>query len=145
MDLADRDLTGIIVGASIDVHRPFGPGLFEKVYKRCLVHKLVERGLFVEVEKALPVTFEGVQIDCGYRLDIMVERRVVVEVKAVDALGPIHLAQMLTYLRLSGCRLGLILNFNVRWMKAGIRRVVWDPPPCQALDADLHEVHGLSE
>jgi GxxExxY protein len=133
MDLTDDDLTGIIVGSAIDVHRPFGPGLYEHVYQRCLVYKLVAgHGLFVEVEKRLPVRFEDVTIDCGFRVDIFVERRILVEVKAIDALRPIDLAQMMTYLRLSGCRLGLILNFNVKWMKAGIRRVVWDPPPGDA-------------
>ena len=108
------------------------PGLYEKVYQRCLVYKLVAQGLFVEVERPVPVKFEEVQIDCGFRPGILVERRILVEVKAIDALRPIDLAQMMTYLRLSGCRLGLILNFNVKWMKAGIRRVVWDPPPGDA-------------
>jgi GxxExxY protein len=133
LDLTDDDITGIIVGSAIAVHRPFGPGLFEKVYQRCLVYKLVVgHGLFVEVEQPLPVKFEDVEIECGYKVDIVVERRILVEVKAIDALRPIDLAQMMTYLRLSGCRLGLILNFNVKWMKAGIRRVVWDPPPGDA-------------
>jgi GxxExxY protein len=133
IDLTDDDLTGIIVGSAIDVHRPFGPGLFEHVYQRCLVYKLVVgHVLFVEVEKRLPVKFEDVEIECGYKVDLLVERRILVEVKAIDALRPIDLAQMMTYLRLSGCRLGLILNFNVKWMKAGIRRVVWDPPPGDA-------------
>jgi GxxExxY protein len=114
------------------LNRPFGPGLFEKVYQRCLVYKLVGHGLFVEVEKPLPIKFEEVQIDCGYKVDIFVERRILIEVKAIDALRPIDLAQMMTYLRLAGCRLGLILNFNVKCMKAGIRRVVWDQPPRDA-------------
>jgi GxxExxY protein len=141
IDLTDDDLTGIIVGSSIVVHRAFGPGLYEKVYERCLVYKLVGRhGLFVEVDKPVPVKFEDVEIDCGYRLDIMVERRILVEVKAIDALRPIDLAQMMTYLRLTGCRLGLILNFNVKWMKAGIRRVVWDPP---APEVEPVEVESL--
>jgi GxxExxY protein len=93
---------------------------------------LVGHRLFVEVEKPLPVKFEEVEIECGYKVDFVVERRILIEVKAIDALRPIDLAQMMTYLRLSGCRLGLILNFNVKWMKADIRRVVWDSPPSDA-------------
>jgi GxxExxY protein len=89
IDLTDHDLTGIIVGSAIAVHRPFGPGLYEKVYQRCLVYKLVAQGLFVEVERPVPVKFEEVEIDCGFRPDILVERRILVEVKAIDALRPI--------------------------------------------------------
>lgn len=123
-----NEITRIVVQCAIAVHRALGPGLLESAYLRCLVYKLVERGLTVEVQKPLPIHFEGVLLDCGYRLDIVVNGLVIVEVKSVDALAPIHLAQMMTYLRLSGCRVGLILNFNVTWMKAGIRRVICDPP-----------------
>ncbi|MCB9699932.1 MAG: GxxExxY protein [Alphaproteobacteria bacterium] len=122
------DLTEIIIGAAIAVHRELGPGLLESTYEACLVHELVQRGVSVEAQKFLPVNYRGVVIDCGYRIDVLVGGKVIVELKAVEKVLPIHEAQLLTYLRLSGLNVGLLLNFNVLLMKEGIRRVVHEAP-----------------
>jgi GxxExxY protein len=119
-----NEITRIIVLKAIEVHRALGPGLLESTYLRCLVYELILAGLQVEVQKPLPVRYKDVYLECGYRLDILVEGKVVIEVKSVDQLAPIHHAQMLTYLKLSGCRIGLILNFNVRTMVTGIKPVM---------------------
>jgi GxxExxY protein len=119
-----NDVTEQIIGAAIDVHRELGPGLLESTYEACLVFELSSRGLRVERQKALPVVYRDVQIDCGYRIDLLVEHAVVVELKAVAAVEPIHEAQLLTYLKLSGFRVGLLINFNVKQLKNGIRRLV---------------------
>lgn len=121
-------ITEAIIGAAIEVHRALGPGLLESTYETCLVFELVQRGLKVEQQKALPVIYKGVKLDCGYRLDLLVEDAVIVEIKAVDHLAPIHLAQLLSYLKLSGCKVGLLINFNVKILRDGIRRVVNDFP-----------------
>ncbi len=121
-------ITESIIGAAIEVHRDLGPGLLESAYENCLTFELVERGLKVEQQKPLPVVYREVKLDCGYRLDLLVEEAVIVEVKAVDRLAPIHKAQLLSYLRLSGCKVGLLINFNVKVLKDGIRRVVKDFP-----------------
>jgi GxxExxY protein len=113
-----------IIGAAIQVHRVLGPGLLESAYKACLAHELGKRGLAVEQEKPVPLVYEAVKLECGYRMDLLVERSVVVEVKSVDALAPIHEAQTLSYLRLSGCKLALLINFNVTALKDGIRRFI---------------------
>lgn len=123
------EVTEQILGAAIAVHRALGPGLLESAYEACLAFELLERRLHIERQSALPVVYRGVRIDCGYRLDIVVEGMVVVEIKAVERLLPIHDAQILTYLKLSGLPLGLLLNFNVPMMREGIRRFVHDPPP----------------
>lgn len=117
-------LTGAIVGAAIDVHKALGPGLLESAYEACLVYELTERGLAVEQQKPLPLVYKTVRLDCGYRLDLLVEKAVIVEIKAVDELAPIHTAQMLSYLRLSGCPVGLLINFNIEVLKHGIRRII---------------------
>lgn len=116
-------ITDNIIGAAIDVHRELGPGLLESAYEACLAYELVERGLKVERQKLLPVVYREVTIEAGYRLDLLVEGRVVVEIKAVDRTEPIHKAQLLSYLRLSGCKVGLLINFNVRLLKDGIKRM----------------------
>ncbi len=121
-------ITESIIGAAIEVHRALGPGLLESAYETCLAFELVERGLKVEQQKPLPVVYREVKLDCGCRLDLLVEEEVIVEVKAVDRLAPIHQAQLLSYLRLSGCKVGLLINFNVKVLKDGIRRVVNDFP-----------------
>jgi len=113
-----------IIGAAIDVHRELGPGLLESAYSACLTHELGERGLRVEREKPMPVKYKGLNVDLGYRLDLLVNDSVIVELKAVDRLGPIHQAQLLSYLRLSGYRIGLLINFNAPLLKAGLRRFV---------------------
>ena len=117
-------ITESVIGAAIEVHRALGPGLLESAYEACLAFELVERGLKVERQKPLPVVYREVRLDCGYRLDLFVEQAVIVEVKAVDRLAPIHQAQLLSYLKLSGCKVGLLINFNVKVLKDGIRRVV---------------------
>jgi len=124
VELPYHDLTELIIAKGIAVHNYFGPGLFETVYKRCVAKLLIEAGLVVEVEKPLPARYKNMAIDCGYRVDLFVENKVIVEVKAIEALAPIHRAQMLTYLRLAERPVGLILNFNVRSLRQGIRRVV---------------------
>ena len=117
-------VTDIVIGAAIAVHRELGPGLLESTVEACLVYELTERGVAVERQKSLPVNYRGVRIDCGHRIDLLVGNEVVVELKAVERVMPIHEAQMLTYLRLSGFHVGLLLNFNVLLMKDGIRRMV---------------------
>jgi len=117
-------ITEAIIGAAIAVHKELGPGLLESAYEACLAYELAERKLKVERQKGLPVTYHGVQLDCGYRIDLLMEKLVVVELKAVERLEPIHQAQMLSYLRLSGCKVGLLINFNVKVLKNGIRRFV---------------------
>jgi GxxExxY protein len=119
-----NNITENIIGAAIQVHKSLGPGLLESAYEACLAFEVKKRGLRVETEKALPLIYEDVKLDCGYRIDLMVEGAVVVEVKSVDAIAPIHEAQLITYLKLSGCTLGLLINFNVRVLKDGIRRFV---------------------
>ncbi len=118
-----NDLTREIIGAAIGVHRALGPGLLESAYEECLCHELRLRGLHFERQKPLPVVFKGVMLDCGYRLDLLVSNSVVVEIKSVDAFLPIHEAQLLTYLKLGGWCVGLLINFNVPVLKGGIKRI----------------------
>jgi GxxExxY protein len=113
-----------IVDAALTVHKELGPGLLESSYEHCLMHELQTRGLSVERQQVLPLAYKGINLDAGYRLDLVVEDLVVVEVKAVDALTRLHEAQVLTYLKLSGYRLGLLINFNVELLKHGLRRLV---------------------
>ena len=117
-------ITDSIIGAAIEVHRALGPGLLESAYEACLVFELVQHGLKVDQQKSLPVVYQEVKLDCGYRLDLLVEGEVIVEIKAVDRLAPIHEAQLLSYLKLSGCKVGLLINFNVKILKHGFRRLV---------------------
>lgn len=116
-------LTGQIIGAAIEVHRALGPGLLESAYQACLGYELRLQGLKVEAEYPLPVFYKDVMLDCGYRLDLVVEGQVIVELKSVRELTPIHDAQLLSYLKLSDCRRGLLINFNVKMLKDGIRRM----------------------
>jgi len=120
----EKELTGRIIGAAIEVHRALGPGLLESAYQVCLAQELSLQGLIFEREKPLPVEYKGLQLDCGYRLDFIVDGKVVVELKAVDKIHPVHEAQLLTYLKLTGCRVGLLINFNVPVLKNGIKRMV---------------------
>ncbi|MBE9542827.1 MAG: GxxExxY protein [Proteobacteria bacterium] len=117
-------ITEIIIGAAMAVHRELGPGLLESAYEACLAYELPDRGLSVERQKALPVRYRGVNVDCGYRIDLLVEGKVIVELKAVERLEAIHKAQLISYLKLSGCKVGLLINFNVKVLKDGIRRLV---------------------
>lgn len=117
-------ITETIIGAAIQVHRTLGPGLLESAYAACLAYELNKRGLEVEEQKAVPLVYEQVKLECGYRMDLLVERSVVVEVKSVEALAPIHEAQVMSYLKLSGCKLALLINFNLVVLKDGIRRFI---------------------
>lgn len=116
-------VTERIIGAAIEVHRHIGPGLLESAYQACLAKEMSLLGLTFEQEKPLPLEYKGLMLDCGYRLDFLVEKSVIVELKSVDMLLPIHEAQLLTYLRLSKCKIGLLLNFNVPVLKQGIKRM----------------------
>lgn len=119
-----NQLSGLVIGAAIEVHRALGPGLLESAYECALAYEFLQRGVAFEQQKALPVHYKGVVIDAGYRLDFLVEDQVVIELKAVECLLPIHEAQVLTYLKLSKRRLGLLINFNVPVLTQGIRRLV---------------------
>ena len=124
MVLHEEALSTAVIGAAIEVHRALGPGLLESAYMRCLQHELTLRGIVFRTEVAVPVVFKGVRLECGYRLDFVIEEKIILEVKAVEALAPIHEAQLLTYLRLSGMRVGLLINFNSPVLKDGIVRRV---------------------
>ena len=116
--------TELIIGAAMGVHRELGPGLLESAYESCLAYELAERGLAVRRQVPLPVVYRTVHLDCGYRIDLVVEDKVIVEIKAVESLSPIHEAQLISYVKLSGCKVGLLINFNVLLLKDGIRRRV---------------------
>jgi len=117
-------ITDSVIGAAMKVHTVLGPGLLESAYEACLAHELVKRHLRVEQQKPLPVVYEAVRLDCAYRLDMLVESAMIVEIKAVETLARIHEMQLLSYLRLSGCKVGLLINFHSVLLKSGIRRVV---------------------
>jgi GxxExxY protein len=119
-----NDLTYKIIGCVYKVHSELGPGLLESTYEVCLEHELLKAGLSVERQKALPVVYDEIKLDAGYRIDLLVNNQVIIELKSVDELAPIHTAQVMTYLKLSGLKLGLLLNFNVKQMKQGIRRII---------------------
>ena len=119
-----EEVAKIIVDSAIKIHRALGPGLLESAYQQCLAYELHKRGLHVDTEVLLPIVYDGQQIDAGYRIDMLVEGCVIIENKAVDQMLPIHQAQLLTYLKLRDCRLGFLLNWNVRLMKDGIKRMV---------------------
>ena len=116
-------LTGKIIGAAIEVHRELGPGLLESAYEACLMYELRLRRLKVESQKPLPVFYKDVMLDCGYRLDLVVEDQVILEIKSVSSVAAIHEAQLLSYLKLSTCKIGLLINFNMKTLKDGIRRL----------------------
>jgi len=119
-----NDVSGAIVNAAMKVHSSLGPGLLESAYEACLLHELRQLGLSVATQVSLPIAYDGVKIDVGYRVDLLVEDAVIVELKAVETLLPIHQAQLLSYLKLSGKRAGLLINFNVLHLKNGIKRMV---------------------
>jgi len=123
-----NDLSGEIIGACIEVHRSLGPGLLESAYEECLCHELALREIPFERQVTLPVKYKGVKLDCGYRLDLVVDKRIVVELKAVESVTDLHRAQLITYLKLLDCRLGLLINFNVAVLKEGIVRVALGAP-----------------
>ena len=122
--MTENEISKIIVECALKVHRKLGPGLLESSYEACLYYELKKRELLVQKQKPLPLVYEDVHLEIGYRLDLLVENKVIIEIKAVESLNDIHLAQILTYLKLSDCKLGLLINFNVALIKNGIRRVV---------------------
>jgi GxxExxY protein len=130
-------LSGRIIGACIEVHRHLGPGLLESAYEECLAHELILAGMSFKRQLALPVEYKGVRLDAGYRIDLAVEGQVIVEIKSVEQLTPIHDAQLITYLRLTGYPLGLLLNFNVRTLVTGVKRRANTIKPSSASSAAL--------
>ncbi len=121
--MTENEISNKIIGFAIEIHKKLGPGLLESAYKECLFYKINKSGLFVEKEKAMPLIFEDIKLDCGYRVDLLVEKKLIIEIKSVEALTTVHLAQTLTYLRLGNYKLGLLINFNEILLKNGIRRV----------------------
>lgn len=126
MDEEERlnKITETIIGVAIGIHKALGPGLLESAYEACMVYDLIQSGLKVEQQKPLPVIYREVKLECGYRLDLMIENEVIVEIKSVEKLLPIHKAQLMSYLKLSDCKVGLLINFNVELLKDGIQRIV---------------------
>jgi len=122
--MTDNEITHEIIGAAMEVHKRLGPGLLESAYEECLSHELRLRNLKVEQQIGIPVVYKEVKLECGYRLDLLVEGRVVVELKSIVGLAPIHEAIILTYVRLSGHKIGLLINFNVTVLKDGVRRFI---------------------
>lgn len=123
-----KELSEKIIGAAIEVHRELGPGLLESTYEACLAHELILQGIKAVRQKKQPIIYKGLEIDEAYRIDVIVEDQIILELKVVDELNNIHMAQLLTYLKLSGCTLGYLMNFNVPLLKDGIRRVVSNHP-----------------
>lgn len=122
--MKENEISWIVIGAAIEVHRQLGPGLLESAYEVCLEHELKELGLDVERQVPVPVVYKDIKLNAGYRIDLMVEKKVLIEIKAVDALAPIHKAQVITYLKLKDIKLGLLINFNSVLLKKGIERII---------------------
>lgn len=118
------ELTSRIIGCAIEVHKLLGPGLLESAYEECLSYELEKAGLKVEKQKALPVVYKEIKLDCGYRMDIVVDNTIVLEIKSVDVLNPVHEAQILTYLKFSEKKIGLLINFNVTLLKNGLKKYI---------------------
>ena len=121
-----NDLTGAIIGGAIEVHRNLGPGLLESAYESCLLWELRQKGLRAESQVPVPIRYKGLQLDAGYRIDLLVQDKIIVELKAIDKIQPIHTAQVLTYLKMTNLKMALILNFNVELMRSGIKRIIND-------------------
>ena len=122
--MTENDISRVVFESALKVHQALGPGLLESAYEECLFYELKKYNLKVEKQKALPLIYDEIKLDAGYRIDIIVENKFIIEIKAVEALTDVHLAQLLTYLRLSNCKLGLLINFNVSLLKNGVRRVI---------------------
>lgn len=122
--MIENEITEIIIGCAIKVHKKLGPGLLESAYEECLYYELKKTQLLIERQKPLPVVYDEIKLECGYRMDLVADSKVIIEIKSVDGLNDIHMAQILTYLRLSGCKVGLLINFNVVKLTEGIKRVV---------------------
>jgi GxxExxY protein len=117
-------LTSKIIAAAIEVHKVIGPGMLESAYEECMAHELNQQGLAFERQKAIPVIYKKIKLDCGYRIDLLIEKKIIIELKSIDALAKIHEAQILTYMRFAGIKVGLLINFNVTVLKNGIKRYV---------------------
>lgn len=122
--IIEEEISKIVFEAALKVHKALGPGLLESAYEECLYYELKKSNLKIEKQKALPLIYEEVKMDVGYRIDILIEDKFIVEIKSVEALNDVHLAQLLTYLKLANCKLGLLVNFNVKLLKNGVRRVI---------------------
>jgi len=122
--MKENEISGEIIRLAIEIHKELGPGLLESAYKECLFYKIKNAGHKVEKEKAMPLVFKDVKLDCGYRIDLLVENKVVIEIKSVETINDVHFAQTLTYLKLGGYKLGLLINFNVFLLKNGVKRIV---------------------
>ncbi|MEO5569858.1 MAG: GxxExxY protein [Bacteroidia bacterium] len=122
--MTENELSYKIIGIAIEVHKVLGPGLLESAYKECMFYKCNKANIHIEKEKSVPLIFEEVKLECGYRLDLLAENKLVIEIKCVEALNDIHLAQTLTYMKLGNYKLGLLINFNVVHLKEGIKRVI---------------------
>ena len=122
--MTENELSKVIIGAAIEVHKTLGPGLLESAYETCLERELVIRGLKVKRQVGLPLVYKDISCDIGYRVDLLVENKVIIEIKSVEALNDVHIGQVLAYLKLSQCKLGLLINFNVKRLKEGVKRLV---------------------
>jgi GxxExxY protein len=122
--MTENEISEKIIGSAIEVHKSLGPGLLESAYLECLFYELQKTGLYVEKQKSLPLIYKEVKLDAGYRLDLIVENKVIIEIKSIESLNDIHIAQVLTYLKISGHKLGLLMNFNVLRLKDGLKRLV---------------------
>jgi GxxExxY protein len=122
--MTENEISKIVVDCALKVHRQLGPGLLESAYQECLMYELKNQELVVEKEKPMPLVYDTVKLDIGYRMDLLINNKLIIEIKSVESLNDVHLAQILTYLKLSGCKLGLLINFNVALIKNGIKRVV---------------------
>lgn len=122
----ENEISERIIGCAIEVHKRLGPGLLESAYEECLFYEIFQLGLKIEKQKPLPLIYKEIKLEVGYRIDLLVENKVIIEIKSVDALNDIHTAQVLTYLKISGCKLGLLINFNVLKVKDGIKRLVYN-------------------
>ena len=122
--MTENELSKIVFNCALKVHQHLGPGLLESAYEECLFYELMKTGLDIQKQKALPLIYEEVKLDIGYRIDIIIENKLILEIKSVEALNDIHFAQLLTYLKLTNCKLGMLINFNVLLIKNGIKRVV---------------------
>ena len=118
------ELSNLFIGCALEVHRHLGPGLLESTYKQCLAHEMKLRDMSFKMQHPLPVEYKGIKLDCGYRIDLLVENKLIVELKSVDKILPIHQAQLLTYMKLAKIEIGLLINFNVQYLKSGIKRMV---------------------
>ncbi|MFN6085516.1 MAG: GxxExxY protein [Fluviicola sp.] len=123
-NISENEIASIVINCAIIVHRELGPGLLETIYERCLIYELEKEGLFIEHQKKIPVNYKGINFELGFRSDLIINKKVIIELKTVETLNSIHLAQILSYLKLTQLKLGIILNFNTNLMKYGIKRVV---------------------